>query len=83
MFNKETEWFSETKKDFSDIRSNSEGGHSRNDLMTDFTILSKVTFLLINCFVCVAFAVCFEKLLEEKGPKKNSNKLHVSRGPSV
>jgi hypothetical protein len=55
---------------YSDVRSKTAGRDSRRDLMTEFTILSKETFLLINCYVWVAFAVCFEKFLEEKGPKE-------------
>ena len=58
------------KQDFSDLRSKTADEDSRSDLMIEFMILSKKTFLLINCYVWVAFVVCFEKLLEEKGTKE-------------
>ena len=69
--------------DFSDIRSKTAGKDSRSDLTTDFKILSKETFLLINCYVWVAFAVCFENLLEQKGPKEFKQAPCVPRAVSL
>jgi len=80
MFSKETEQFFKMKQDFS---SKTEGRASCSDLMTNFTILSKETFLLINSHVWVAFAVCFEKLLEEKGPKEFKQASCIPRAVSL
>jgi hypothetical protein len=68
------------KKDCRDVKSETEGKNSLSDFMTDFTILSTETFLLINCYVWVAFDVCFEKLLEETEPKQFKQAPCVPRG---
>jgi hypothetical protein len=71
------------KQDFSDIRSKTEGRDSHSDLMTDLANLSKETFLLINCYVWVAPSLCFEKLLEENGPKGFKQAPYVPRAVSL
>ena len=58
------------KQDFSCQQSKTAGRVSLSDLMIGFTILSRKTFLLINCHVWVAFAVCFEKFLGWGGGPK-------------
>jgi hypothetical protein len=82
------QYFFEMKQDFNDIESKIVDRDWLSDLMNNFTVLSNKTFLLINCHVWVAFAVCFKKFLmggggEEYGVQKNSNGLHVACGRPV